>query len=75
MDVTREKRSRKKVILKLRSFSIYLVDVLAFVIIDISNKYDIDVFGFSKMYRMFIFIVRYLINGEERTSNIKHQKL
>lgn len=72
----REKRSRKKVILKLRSFSIYLVDVLAFVIIDISNKYDMDsVFSFSKMYRMFIFIVRYLINGEERTSNIKHQKL
>lgn len=71
----REKRSRKKVILKLRFFSIYLVDVLAFVIIDISNKYDIDVFSFSKMYRMFVFIVRYLINGEERISNIKHQKL
>lgn len=52
----REKRSRKKVILKLRSFSIYLVDVLAFVIIDISNKYDIDVFSFSKMFVECLFL-------------------
>lgn len=52
----REKRSRKKVILKLRSFSIYLVDLLAFVIIDISNKYDIDVFSFSKMFVECLFL-------------------